>query len=398
MMNLNGLSIKRQNDILNEMLAEAQLKFSSQGEVMDASSDSILGIFLNVFSSQIADIWLGLQEVYDAFNPSTNEGKNLIDSCALSGITKLDASNTKVFCTLYGDKETKIPVGFELKCSTNNEIFTNEQEFSLIEPTENSDIFKATGLFSSKKVGPIICPKGKLTGIPTAPNDLKGLKSANNENEPISIGRLIETDAELRIRRAKSGAIIGQNVIQALQAKLLDVIGVSTVLIIENSNMYPINAMPPKSFQIIIDGGNDTEIAQTIWNNKPAGIETYGKTSVPITTSTGQTQNICITRPSDVPIHVRVFYTISKDETFPEKGEELITQAIISYGKKLGINADIINQRFFGNIFSSCPGILSLDLQVSKDGVSYSNEVSLEKTEYPTFIAEDIIIKAVKND
>ena len=46
-MDQNGLSIKRQNDILNEMLSGAQTAFSEIGEPIDASPSSLLGNFLN---------------------------------------------------------------------------------------------------------------------------------------------------------------------------------------------------------------------------------------------------------------------------------------------------------------------------------------------------------------
>lgn len=244
-MDQNGLSIKRQNDILNEMLADTQTAFSEVGEQIDASPSSLLGNFLNVFSSEIADVWLGLQEVYDSFNPSTNEGKNLDDSCSLSAITRLDPSNTKVSVTLSGDIGTKIPVGFTLKCSTNNELFSCGDAITI------DDSLTAKLLFTAQNSGEIICPPNTLTILPTP---LQGLKSATNPAQPIYLGRLLESDAELRIRRAKSGPIIGQNVNLSLQAKLLDIIGVSTAQVIENCSLVNSpEGIPPKSFESIVE-------------------------------------------------------------------------------------------------------------------------------------------------
>ena len=384
-MDQNGLSIKRQNDILNEMLSGAQTAFSEIGEPIDASPSSLLGNFLNVFSSEIADVWLGVQEVYDAFNPSTNEGKNLVDSCALSAITKLEASNTKVMETLVGDIGTKIPSGYIIKCSTNNELFSCNEEVTIGESG------KIDLLFTAQNVGAIICPPNTLTIIPTP---LQGLKTVTNSSQPISLGRLLESDAELRIRRAKSGPIIGQNVNLSLQAKLLDIIGVSTAQVIENCSLeVSPEGIPPKSFESIIEGGDDNEIANTIWQNKPSGISTYGNVCIQVQISTGQLQSIYFSRPIDVPIKVSIFYSINPDELFPQNGEDLIRSSIVQYGNALGINKDVIDQRFFGSIFSSCPGILNLNIQVARksDG-KFSSEVAIGKTEYSSFDPNDIVV------
>src|SRR5260221_13941560 len=53
---------------------------------------------------------------------------------------------------------------------------------------------------------------------------------------------------------------------------------------------------PPKSFEAVVQGGSDDDIANQIWLTKPAGIETFGNVNngngVPITDSQGGKQII----------------------------------------------------------------------------------------------------------
>ena len=464
-----GLSIKRQNDILSEMLSDAQTAFSSLGVSIDASPNSLIGNFLNISAAQMADIWQGLEEVYDAFNPATNEGKNLDDSCSLSAITRLESSKTIVNANLRGTIGTTISQGFILQCTTNNELFDCSNEIVLsqtgcvqfsskinesvtqgkvyfieinsmkitytAEETDSAndvckkiiDLFyfpnfaisqidettynvislenttftpvvddyqtlqTATNiaLFTAENIGEIVCPANTLTTIPTP---IQGLSSATNYAQPISTGRLLESDAELRIRRANSGSILGQNVLSALKAKLLDIAGVSTVTIIENETTETsIEGVPPKAFQVIIEGGDNQEIANTIWTNKPAGIQAYGDISETISIDdTSQTKTVAFSRPTEAEILVKVSYTKNKDESFPSNGEDLIKNAIVAYGNNLGIYNDVISQRFFGSIFSACKGILSLNISVARkidesNNVDYFNYIQIDRTEYPTF-------------
>lgn len=386
-----GLTIKRQNEILDDMLSEAQTYFSD--DKIDASPNSLIGNFLNVFASQIADIWLGIQQVYDSFNPSVNEGKSLDDSCSLIAITRLEPSSTKVYITLIGEPGTKIEPGFEVECTKNNEIFVNQ------ETLEIDKTGKITSLFFAKNFGPLICPEKTCTKIR---KPITGLTSISNDNSQISIGRNRETDEELRIRRARSGSIIGQNVIQALQSKILDINDVSTVIIIENTSELSVNGLPPKSFQVLVEGGDEKEIGQIIWNNKPAGIETFaegdGKVDISISIDNSFPQIVRFQRPSQVKIFVRINYILNKDEIPPSKEdrEKLIKGSVIEYGKTIGISKDVIAQKFFGKIFENCPGLLTLKIQVAPiihDVVGdFKDNIYISKTSYATFDDNDILV------
>ncbi|WP_404852172.1 DUF2612 domain-containing protein [Escherichia coli] len=66
------------------------------------------------------------------------------------------------------------------------------------------------------------------------------------------------------------------------------------------------NGLPPHSISAIVDGGDVTEIAQTIRGNKGQGTATYGKTSVTVPDTYGNPHVISFSRSTDVPIFVAI--------------------------------------------------------------------------------------------
>ena len=98
-----------------------------------------------------------------------------------------------------------------------------------------------------------------------------------------TVGRLKETDEELRTRFRNTKFERATNIMESLYSALLSVNAVNNVIIYENdtdiTNGY---GVLPHSFLVLIDGGNDYDIAYAIWNNRPTGIRSQGTTSIDI--------------------------------------------------------------------------------------------------------------------
>lgn len=139
---------------------------------------------------------------------------------------------------------------------------------------------------------------------------------------------------------------------------------------------------PPKSFEAVVEGGADADVALKIWQLKPAGIQTFGNTHVVVTDSQGNPQGIDFTRATPVYIWVDVVLTLNPQETFPANGQELVSQAILAYGDTLGIGIDVIIQRVQAVCFS-VPGIASATVQLAR---------TLNPTDTPSYVSTDINI------
>lgn len=119
-----------------------------------------------------------------------------------------------------------------------------------------------------------------------------------------------------------------------------------------------------KSFEAVVEGGSDADVANKIWLTKPAGIQTFGNTSFTITDSQGEQQVINFSRPTPIYIWGTVALTLYSEETFPPNGQDLVADAINTYGNNLGIGVDVLLQRVLAQIFS-VPGIASGAMQIA---------------------------------
>lgn len=107
----------------------------------------------------------------------------------------------------------------------------------------------------------------------------------------------------------------------------------------------------PKSFEAVVRGGTDEDVAEKIWETKPAGIQTFGGTSFTITDSQGDDQVINFSRATPIYIWVDVTLTLYDEEDFPTNGTDLVEQAIVDYGETLNIGEDVLVQRVLCQIF-----------------------------------------------
>jgi len=101
------------------------------------------------------------------------------------------------------------------------------------------------------------------------------------------------------------------------------------------------NGLPAHSFQVVVSGGADIDVADIIWLKKPAGIQAFGDITEQIIDSQGVSHDISFSRPTAVTIYVEV--TITTFAEYPANGDDLIKQAIVDYA-----NGDLVDNRSFG--------------------------------------------------
>lgn len=204
--------------------------------------------------------------------------------------------------------------------------------------------------------GEIVVLEGTVTVLGSP---ITGVASVTN-TLPFDTGRLQETDDELRLRQSVSTSIIGSSSRGAIEARLRNVEGVTFAKVLENTSMFTDeNGLPAKSFEAIVEGSTDKNVATAIYNIKPAGIATYGNR-----VTTVEDEPILFTRPLSVIYYVKVVYSLYDEEVFPTNGADLIRQAVLEHSSTIDLGEDIINQRFFGEIFSTVQGIQSLDIKL----------------------------------
>lgn len=192
-------------------------------------------------------------------------------------------------------------------------------------------------------------------------------------NNPLDFvsGRDLETDEDFRGRYERSLAIGGTSTFNNILSRLLSLPNVVDALILENTSTVEDtqNNLPPKSYSCIVVEGNDENIANTIWETKPLGIETVGSITSLVKDNKGNTQSVNWDRPEDTYIFLRLTYSKYSEEVFPVSGESLIREALLEYGRTLFLDDDVIPERFYGGVYRAVDGVGSLSLEVG-----YSND------------------------
>jgi len=242
--------------------------------------------------------------------------------------------------------------------------------FSL-DPVDTTDsetqpgIAQGIATLTATVVGPVNAPLRTLTVIDTP---VAGLTRTTNASATV-VGRDIETDAALRVRRDNTLTIAGNATLEAIRSKLLNLPGVSSVGMFENdTDTTDGGGRPPKSYEAVVGGGVDQLIADTIWASKPAGIKTWGTEMLTVVDSQGVNRLIRFSRPGGVDIYVSL--DITKDATFPINGAALVQDAIVNWGNAIGVGSDVIVYPRLIAALNPIPGILDIVVRIDIAPVS----------------------------
>lgn len=185
--------------------------------------------------------------------------------------------------------------------------------------------------------GEVAAPAGSLTVIETP---VSGWDSVTNELDA-TLGQEIESDADAKQRRNESLAFPGHSTIPAIIADLLQIEGVIAARGFENTSLIVDSAgRPAKSFEMVVQGGDQTTIAEAIRDAKPAGIQTYGALSNSLTDSQGFPITVFFSRPTLVPIYIVLDLTVNAE--YPADGDDLVKAALVAFGDALSIGEAIV--------------------------------------------------------
>lgn len=229
---------------------------------------------------------------------------------------------------------------------------------------------------------------------------LTNVTFAINFTETVS-GTNIESDVDLRLRRQQSLSYAGTSTLDSIVAKVRSLVGVSSTVGYENtSNVTDAYSRPAKSFEIVVKGGINADIAQTIYDFKPAGIETtfgdnaISNIAVPVADENGTTHTIKFSKAYATYLHVRMDYATYDEERFLDSGANEIKRLIheFSTGGEFQIGKDVIPQRFFGDIYNGVVGLQSLNMNLDTTVLSGDTPTYVTDTIIPVGIREYVVL------
>ena len=348
----SGFNRKRLVDIKDDIETALKAVF---GENIDLQSESVFGQFVGILSEALADQWESQEDVYNSQYPNTASGTSLSNVVLLNGITRLAAQKAtfETDPTLSGVSGTLVPAGSVASTSD-----TGTRFVTLADATIGGGGTVQVEM-ESEEAGLYEAAIGTLTVIETPVYGWTGI----NNTVAATPGRDEETDSELRIRQSQSTTAASRNNADGLFAQLNNLTGVVDASVIENkTDAVDGYGIPAHSFECFVQGGDNDEIAQTIWNNTPQGILSHGDTTIVIEDAQGYDQNVSFTRPSEIDIYVKA--NISVDSSFPAGGVDEIKANVTSYGEtNFEIGDDVIYSQIFTPIHQTT-GVIDVTLTI----------------------------------
>jgi uncharacterized phage protein gp47/JayE len=383
----SGFSAKRLADIKDEI--ESSLK-SDLGAGINLTEQSPLGQIVGIMAERLALLWELMEEVYNSPYPETSAGTSLDNSCSIVGVTRLPATYSTVMLRVYGANGTAVPLGFIVSVDGNpNARFA----------TTETDTIGVSGYVDleaqAEETGPVEAPAGSLTVIETP---IAGIDSTNNLLDA-DVGSDIETDQELKTRRQERLQRAGTATVEGIRNNVALVEGVENVTVVENPDINPDgDGRPGKSFETIALGGDEDEIAQAIWESKPAGIATHGDITKSVVDSQGLAHEIKFSRPTEVDIWMIVNITPNTDANegplYPVNGDDLVEEVILEYGATFQLGQDVVVNRFYTPI-NEVPGVIGIEILVGlSDPPTSSNNISVDPGELAKFDSTRIVVNS----
>lgn len=382
---------------------EASLK-QSFGNSIDLSPQSVFGQFVGVMADRLADLWSLGGAVHAAFTPDGASGTSLDDLCAITGTLRKPATQSRVEVLLTGTATTVIPLGSALTVDVTAVRFVTEAAATIAAatawaittayvvgdvrknggniylcttagtsagaggPTTTASaivdgtvtwryVSAGTGFVRAQALGEDTGPKvAAAFSLNTIASPLSGWNGVTNELDAV-LGADLETDAALRIRRELEIRTSGKASVDAIRAALLEVLDVTSANVFENpTDTTDVNGVPPHAIECLVLGGANADIAASIFDEKAAGIQTYGGVTVSVVDAQGFTHSVKFSRPTSYPIYVIFNLTVDL-LTWPVDGAARVKAALVEFGDAQRIGKDVVSVACLAQAFG-VPGVL----------------------------------------
>lgn len=251
-------------------------------------ADSMDGQWTAILAQSLYDTAALGANCYNSFSPAGAQGVGLSKAVKINGLSRNVPTNSTVVLTIVGTAGTTITNGIAVDT-------VNQQwalPASVVIPPGGSIDVTATAV----QIGAVSAEASTVTSIFTP---TLGWQTVNN-SAAAAPGSPVETDAELRARQAVSTSLPALTVIQATTSALANLPGVTQVKPYENvSETTDSNGLPAHSVCFVVQGGNLTDITNTIGLYKTPGTTTFA-------TGTNSRAEI-YTDPAGLPVAINFY-------------------------------------------------------------------------------------------
>lgn len=327
-----GITSPSYADIYAQFQFQYQAIFGSDAVIDPDSQD---GQMLAIFAQATYDANQTMIAVFNQFSPATAQGTGLASIVKINGLKKLSSSASTATVTIVGQANTVITNGI-----VSDQAGTNRWDLPATVTIPGSGTIDV--LATCDVQGAIAAPANTLTKIVTP---TRGWQTANNA-AAASPGAPVETDSALRQRQSISTAIPANSVIDALRGAVGNLANVQRYFVYENAtSATDANGIPANSISAVIDGGNPTDIGQTIADYKTPGTPTYGTSTVIAADPLGIPIAINYFQLADIQVFAAI--TIKALAGYQSGTGALLVAAVAAYINALLIGGDVFLNKLY---------------------------------------------------
>lgn len=378
-----GITAPPYSDILASLQASFQAIY---GTDVYLGADSQDGQLLAIVAKAVDSANQACIAVYNSFSPTNAQGAGLSSLVQINGLTRSVASASQADLTIVGT------VGVTLtNCQARDDAGHLWSIPTTTIPSGGTILVTAT----CTELGAIAAPAASITAIATP---TFGWTSVTNA-APATLGDPLETDATLRQRQVQSVALPSTTILAGLRGALLALTGVSQAVVYENdTSTTDSNGIPEHSISCVVEGGNITEVGQTILARKTPGTGTYGSTTVVVHDVYSTPYSINFYPPTTVAIKAGI--TLHSLTGYSSAVADAIKQSVADYVNALPIGQSVFLTRLY------LPALLNGDPMVSTyeivtlqigplAGSLGSSDIAVAFNEQAALTAADVAITVV---
>lgn len=348
-----GVTVQTVAEILAELEAAARAP-GGIDPLLDCSSTSLFGQAFAIWAEREVSLQQFGRDVSNSFSPRAT-GAALANVALITGTQKHAATFSQVTATLTLTAGTTVNAG-----SRANVLTDPTAVFALDAPVTNSSGITATfsATMTALTAGPVRAPAGSLTVINTP---VAGWSAVTNPFDA-AVGKDIEDDPALRLRREQELRVQGSTAVGAIAADVFEVPGVLQVAGFDNDDdVTDADGLAPHSYEIVVWDGvspsaSNNAIAQAMLDGEPAGISSAQSslgTNVSGTAldAEGASQTVLFTRALQKTLYVS--YALTVDSSYPVDGDTQVKAAVVALLLALqGIGDDVTATKLFAPAYS----------------------------------------------
>ena len=324
-------------------------------------------------------------------NPYTAEGEWQDMLYAYIGLERRYATFSVATRTIEGTPDTVCDVGsIRFKNTATDDIFELNTTVTI------GSNGKAVGSFTAIELGGIELSNDAILEIIDAPEGIDAVYYS--DGNVTNVGDDYEDDSEFRVRWLATKSVMPTSRTEnGLRTALLPLVNSEKdIKIRHNRTNATVDGLSAHSMNIIIKSGySDNEIAKTILASITDGVGLEGTgisgvedVTVTLQDSEGTDVNITFTRPQAMNVYFKVIASLNSGYTLET---DKIKSAIIDNFKYV-LGEKVVANDFY-TYLNALESIDYIDtLQVSFDGLTWVNVLSLQYYQYGVVLAENITV------